>query len=48
MGEGLGFTATQVGKAMYLIQFKAIEVEIIYKDVCSFNFLYYITTNHIS
>ncbi|XP_029345689.1 uncharacterized protein LOC115034107 [Acyrthosiphon pisum] len=34
MGEGPGFTAIKAGEIIYLIKCKAVEVEIIYKDVC--------------
>lgn len=34
MGEGSGFTAIKVGTIIYLINFKAVEVKILSKDVC--------------
>jgi len=34
MGEGPGFTAIKAGEIIYLIKCKAVEVEIIYKDIC--------------
>jgi len=33
MGEGPGFTVIKAGEIIYLIKGKAVEVEIIYKDI---------------
>jgi len=34
MGEGPGFTAIKAGEIIYLIKYKAVKVEILYKNTC--------------